>query len=65
MRYLSLGSRGEYHSCVALYGFQGRATDVIARIKEIQEALRRATRHVLTRAAKCINLDGGIFENIL
>jgi hypothetical protein len=26
---------------------------------------RRATRHVLTRVAKCIDVDGGIFENIL
>ncbi|PNF31997.1 hypothetical protein B7P43_G06550, partial [Cryptotermes secundus] len=26
---------------------------------------RRATRHVLTRGAKCIVFDGGIFENIL
>jgi hypothetical protein len=26
---------------------------------------RRATRHVLTRVAKCIDLDGGIFENVL
>jgi hypothetical protein len=26
---------------------------------------RRATRHVLTRIAKCIHVDGGIFENIL
>jgi hypothetical protein len=26
---------------------------------------RRATRHVLTRAAKCIDVDGGIFENVL
>jgi hypothetical protein len=25
---------------------------------------RRAARHVLTRAAKCIDVDGGIFENI-
>jgi hypothetical protein len=24
---------------------------------------RRATRHVLTRAAKCIDVDGGVFEN--
>jgi hypothetical protein len=23
---------------------------------------RRATRHVFTRAAKCIDVDGGIFE---
>jgi hypothetical protein len=38
--------------------------DVIARIKERQDALRRATPHVLTRVAKCIDVDGGIFENI-
>jgi hypothetical protein len=24
---------------------------------------RRATRHALTRVAKCIDVDGGIFEN--
>jgi hypothetical protein len=39
--------------------------DVIARIKERQDALRRATRHVLTRVAKWIDVDGEIFENIL
>jgi hypothetical protein len=26
---------------------------------------RQATRHILTRVAKCIDVDGGIFENIL
>jgi hypothetical protein len=26
---------------------------------------RRATRHVLTRVAKCIDVNGGIFENLL
>jgi hypothetical protein len=26
---------------------------------------RGATRHVLTRVAKCIDVDGGIFENVL
>jgi hypothetical protein len=26
---------------------------------------RRATRHVLTRVAKYIDVDGGIFENVL
>jgi hypothetical protein len=26
---------------------------------------RRATRHVLTRVAKCIDVKGGIFENVL
>jgi hypothetical protein len=25
---------------------------------------RRATHHVLTRVAKCIDADGGIFENV-
>jgi hypothetical protein len=40
-------------------------TDVIARIKERQDALRRATCRVLTRVAKCIDVDGGIYENVL
>jgi hypothetical protein len=39
--------------------------DAIAHIKERQDELRRATRHVLTRVAKCIDIDGGIFENVL
>jgi hypothetical protein len=26
---------------------------------------RRATRHVLTRVAKCIDIDGGVFVNLL
>jgi hypothetical protein len=38
---------------------------VIARIKERRDALRRATRHVLTLVAKCIDVDGGIFEKKL
>jgi hypothetical protein len=42
-----------------------RIMDAIARIKERQDELRRATRHVLTRVAKCIDVDGGIFENLL
>jgi hypothetical protein len=37
----------------------------LARIHERREALRRATRHVLTAAAKCIDVDDGIFENLL
>jgi hypothetical protein len=36
-----------------------------ARLKERQDALKRATRHVLIRFAKCIDVDGGIFGNIL
>jgi hypothetical protein len=39
--------------------------DVMARIKERQDAVRRATRHVLTEVAKCVDADGGIFENVL
>jgi hypothetical protein len=42
-----------------------RIMDAIARIRERQDELRRATRHVLTQVAKCINIDGGIFENLL
>jgi len=37
--------------------------DFIASIKERQDALRQATRHVLRRVAKFINVDGGICEN--
>jgi hypothetical protein len=39
--------------------------DAIARIKERQDELRLATRHVLTRIAKCIDVDGGIFGHLL
>jgi hypothetical protein len=42
-----------------------RIMDAIARIKNVQEELRRAARHVLTRIAKCIDADGRIFENLL
>jgi len=37
--------------------------DVIACIKERQDALRRTTHHVFTRVAKCIDVDGRIFEH--
>jgi hypothetical protein len=39
--------------------------DVTARMKERQDALRRATRHVLTLVTKCIAVNGGIFENVI
>ena len=39
--------------------------DVISSIKERKDALRRATRHVLTFVVKCIEVDGGVFENVL
>jgi hypothetical protein len=38
--------------------------DAISGIKERQDELRRATRHVLT-VTKIIDVDGGIFENLL
>jgi hypothetical protein len=38
--------------------------DVIASVKESQDALRQATRHVLTRFAKCMAVDDGIFEKL-
>jgi hypothetical protein len=50
------------YMCPIPNGFRGRAMDVIACIKERQDALRRATRHVLTRVAEFIEVDGGIFE---
>ena len=39
--------------------------DVIACIKERQDALRWTTRHVFTAVAKCIDVDGGIFEHLV
>ena len=39
--------------------------NIIACIKERQDALKRKTRHVLTGVAKCIDVDGGIFEHLL
>jgi hypothetical protein len=42
-----------------------RAMDVIARMKERQDELRQATRHVLTRVAKCTDVDGEIFKRAL
>ena len=50
---------------VTRYKFLDLIMDVIASIKESQEARRRANQHVLTRVAKCMAVDGGIFENVL
>jgi hypothetical protein len=38
---------------------------ITACITERQDSFRQATRRVLTRIAKCTDVDGGIFENIL
>ena len=39
--------------------------DVIACIKEREDALRRTIRHVFTRVATCVDVDVGIFEHLL
>jgi len=39
--------------------------DVIASIKEHQDALRRATHHALTQVAKCSDAARGILKNVL
>jgi hypothetical protein len=46
-------------------GLLDRIMDAIARIKEHRDELRLATRNDLTRVTKCIDVDGGIFENVL
>jgi hypothetical protein len=40
-------------------GFRDRAISLYSTL------YTRGTRHVLTRVAKCIDVAGGIFENIL
>ncbi|EFN79637.1 hypothetical protein EAI_09503, partial [Harpegnathos saltator] len=37
----------------------------VDQIRSRQDALRRATCHVLTRCDKCIEVRGEIFENLL
>jgi hypothetical protein len=39
--------------------------DIIALIRELQDTLRLATRHVLARDAKFIDVDGGFFRKYL
>lgn len=39
--------------------------DAIARIKEYPDELRRASYHFFTQIVKYIDVDGGIFENVL
>ena len=42
-----------------------RILDAAARIKKREEKLRRATRDLRTRVAKCTEGDDGIFEHFL
>jgi hypothetical protein len=47
------------YMCPIPNGFRDRAISLCSPL------YRRATRHVLTRVAKCIDVDGGSFENVL
>jgi hypothetical protein len=53
------------YMCPTPNGFRDRAFSCYRQLKERQDALRRATRHGLTRVAMCIDVHGGIFENVL
>jgi hypothetical protein len=53
------------YMCPILNSFWDRAISLYCSLDVHQDALRRATRHVLTRVAKCTDVDGGIFKNVL
>jgi len=42
-----------------------RILDAAASINKREDQLRRTTRHLRTRVAKCTEVDGGIFERLL
>ena len=42
-----------------------RSSDVAGCIKKGEDQLRRTTRYLHTPAAKCSEVDGGIFEHLL
>jgi hypothetical protein len=42
-----------------------RILDAAARIKKREDQLRRTTRNLHTRFAKCVEVVGGIFEHLL
>ena len=52
----NVDTRDELLSCVF---------DAAARVKKREDQLRRTTRDLRTRVAKCIEDDGGISENLL
>ena len=41
-----------------------RILEAAACRKESEEQLRRTNRELLTRVAKCIEVDGGVFEHL-
>jgi len=42
-----------------------RILDAAAGIKKREDRLRRTTRELRTRVAKCTEVDGGIFDRLL
>jgi hypothetical protein len=42
-----------------------RSLDAAGCIKLREDQLRQTTRHLSTRVAKCVDVDGGIFERLL
>jgi len=53
---LEVDTRDELLACIL---------DAAARIKKLEDQLRRKTRDLRTRFAKCTEVDGGIFEHFL
>ena len=41
----------------------GRILDAVDRMKDSHRKLRRATRDINNRAARCVEAEGAIFEN--
>ena len=68
MRFLSVGIKSEVYKEKV-----NTRDELLARImnsaavikQERQDDLRRATRTVVKRVEKCIEVDGGIFEHLL
>ena len=46
-------------------GLLAHILEVAASIKKREDQLRRTTRDLRTRVAKCSEVDGGIFEHLL
>jgi hypothetical protein len=52
-------------ACEACSAAWNLATNLTFALHSQCTLYRRATRHVLTRGVKSIDVDGGIFENVL
>jgi len=68
VKFLSVGLDEEINSQRNVYSrveLLARILDAAARIEKREDRIRRTTRDLRTRVAKCIATDGGIFENLL